>query len=92
VADRGQASWGVKLWVHVRGDLEPFFFMAPDDHPNTFLFTETVLDDGSQLLVALSPDAERLPPGDDREVRRAVVERLPRCGDRGGHWPGLVAR
>jgi pseudooxynicotine oxidase len=77
VADRGQASRGVKLWAHVRGDLEPFFFMAPDDHPITFLVTETVLDDGSQLLVAFGPDAERLPPGNDRECRHAVRELLP---------------
>jgi monoamine oxidase len=77
VADRGQASRGVKLWAHVRGDLEPFFFMAPDDHPITFLVTETVLDDGSQLLVAFGPDAERLPPGNEQDVRRAVGELLP---------------
>jgi monoamine oxidase len=77
VADRGQASRGVKLWAHIRGDLEPFFFMAPDDHPITFLVTETLLDDDSQLLVAFGPDAERLPPGDEQEVRRAVGELLP---------------
>jgi pseudooxynicotine oxidase len=77
VADRGQASRGVKLWAHVRGDLEPFFFMAPDDYPITFVVTEKVLDDGGQLLVAFGPDAERLRPGDDREVRRAIGERLP---------------
>jgi monoamine oxidase len=77
VADRGQASRGVKLWAQVRGDLEPFFFMAPDDHPISFLVTEKVLDDGSQLLVAFGPDAERLRPGDDPEVRRAIAERLP---------------
>ena len=72
VADRGQASRGVKLWAHVRGDLEPFFFMAPDDHPITFLVTETVLDDGSQLLVAFGPDAERLPPGNWHLVMAAT--------------------
>jgi monoamine oxidase len=77
VVDRGQASRGIKLWAHVRGDLEPFFFMAPDQYPLTFLVTETVLDDGSQLLVAFGPDAERLRPGDDREVRRAIGELLP---------------
>jgi monoamine oxidase len=77
VADRGQASRGVKLWAQVRGDLEPFFFMAPDDHPLTFVVTEKVLDDGSQLLVGFGPDAQRLPPDDDPEVRRAFAERLP---------------
>jgi pseudooxynicotine oxidase len=77
VADRGQASRGIKLWAHVRGDLEPFFFMAPDDHPLTFVVTEKVLDDGSQLLVGFGPDAERLRPNDDPKVRRAFAERLP---------------
>jgi monoamine oxidase len=77
VADQGQASRGIKLWAHVRGDLEPFFFMAPDDHPLTFVVTEKVLDDGSQLLVGFGPDAERLRPDDDPEVRRAFAERLP---------------
>lgn len=77
VADQGQASRGIKLWAHVRGDLEPFFFMAPDDYPLTFVVTEKVLDDGSQLLVGFGPDAERLRPDDDPEVRRAFAERLP---------------
>jgi monoamine oxidase len=77
VTDRGQASRGIKLWAHVRGDLEPFFFMAPDDHPLTFVVTEKVLEDGGQLLVGFGPDAERLRPDDDREARRAFAERLP---------------
>ena len=51
--------------------------MAPDHYPLTFLATEKVLDDGSQLLVAFGPDAERLRPGDEQEVRRAIGERLP---------------
>ncbi len=76
-AQRGQASRGLKLWAHVRGDLEPFFFMAPDDEPLTFLQTEQVLDDGSQLLVAFGPDAGRLPPGDEPALRRAVASLLP---------------
>jgi monoamine oxidase len=77
VVDRGQASRGIKLWVHVRGELEPFFFMAPDDHPLTFVVTEKVLDDGSQLLVAFGPDAARLPPGDDQQARRVLAAWLP---------------
>ncbi|HET7516587.1 MAG TPA: FAD-dependent oxidoreductase [Actinomycetes bacterium] len=93
VADRGQASRGVKLWAHVRGDLEPFFFMAPDNHPLTFVVTEKVLDDGSQLLVGFGPDAQRLHPDDDREVRRAFRGAAAgRCGGRGGHRPRLVDR
>jgi Flavin containing amine oxidoreductase len=77
VVDQGQASRGLKLWAQVRGDLEPFFFMAPDDCPLTFLGTEKLLEDGSQLLVASGPDAERLRPGDDQQARRVLGEWLP---------------
>ena len=76
-AHQGQASRGLKLWAHVRGELEPFFFMAPDDQPLTFLQTEQTLDDGSQLLVAFGPDASRLPPGDAPAVRQAIADLLP---------------
>jgi pseudooxynicotine oxidase len=74
---QGQASQGVKLWARVRGELEPFFSMAPDDQPITFLVTEQVLDDGGQLLVAFGPDAGRLTPGDEQAVRNAFADLLP---------------
>lgn len=80
-AERGQASRGLKLWAHVRGDLEPVFMQATDDHWFTFLVTEKVLADGSQLLYALGPDAERLPPGDESAVRRAFAEVLPAAAE-----------
>jgi monoamine oxidase len=76
-ADRGQASRGVKVWAHIRGDLEPFFLMAPDEHPMTFLVTERVLADGSQLVVAFGPDGERLPADDESAVRSAFARFLP---------------
>lgn len=76
-ADRGQASRGLKVWAHVRGDLEPFYVMAPDDQPITFLATSKLLADGSQLLVAFGPDAKRLPPDDEPAVRHAVGQLLP---------------
>jgi monoamine oxidase len=76
-AQRGQASRGLKLWAHVRGELEPFYLMAPDDHPITFLDTQRVLTDGSQMLVAFGPDTERLSPSDEPAVRAAVGELLP---------------
>jgi monoamine oxidase len=76
-AERGQASRGIKLWAHARGDLEPFFVMAPDDHPLTFVEPQQVLPDGGNVLVAFGPDAERLAPGDEQGVRRALAELLP---------------
>jgi hypothetical protein len=77
VAEQGQASRGIKLWAHVQGDLEPFFFMAPDDHPITLLQTGKVLDDGNQVLLAFGPDAQRLPPHDEQQVRHAIGQLLP---------------
>jgi monoamine oxidase len=76
-ADQGQASRGLKLWAHVRGLQEPVFLMAPDDYPLTFLVTERVLADSSQLLVAFGPIAEHLPADDEPAVRRAFAQFLP---------------
>jgi monoamine oxidase len=78
-ADRGQAGRGIKLSVHARGggDVEPMFRMAPNDHPITFLETQRVLPDGSHVLVAFGPDAERLRRGDEGAVRRAFDDMLP---------------
>jgi monoamine oxidase len=74
---QGQASRGVKLWAHVRGEPEPVFSMAPDDEPITFLVTGQTLDDGSQLVFGFGPDARRLPPGNEQAVRRAIADLLP---------------
>ena len=76
-AARGQASRGVKVWAHVRGDFEPFYVQAPDDQPITFLEVREVLADGSKLLMAFGPDAERMAPDDEPAVRRAVGQLLP---------------
>jgi monoamine oxidase len=75
-ARRGQASRGLKVWAQVR-DLEPLYLMAPDQHPFTFLDTQTVLPDGSQVLLAFGPDAERLSVNDEPAVRRALEQLLP---------------
>jgi monoamine oxidase len=72
-----QASRGIKLWAHVRGGSDPFYLMAPDTYPITFLDTQRVLPDGSQMLVGFGPDATRLPPGDEAAVRRALQPMLP---------------
>jgi monoamine oxidase len=76
-ATRGQASHGVKLWARVHDAPEPVFSMAPDSEPITFVASERVFDDGSQLIVAFGPDARRLPPGNDEAVRRAFADMLP---------------
>jgi monoamine oxidase len=76
-AERGQGSRGLKVCAHVRGELDPFFVMAPDAHPITFAYTEQVLADGSHVVVALGPDADRLSPNDEQAVRVAIRDLLP---------------
>lgn len=76
-ASQGQASHGVKLWARVHNAPEPVFSMAPDSEPLTFVATERMFDDGSQLIVAFGPDARRLPPGNDEAVRRAFADMVP---------------
>lgn len=73
----GQAGRGVKLWARVRGLSEPVFAMAPDDQPLTFVVTDQVRDDGTQLVLAFGPDARSLPLADEQRVRTAVTALLP---------------
>ena len=61
----------------MRGDLDPFYVMAPDDQPITFLETREVLPTAARCWHAFGPDAERLPPDDEAAVRRAVGRLLP---------------
>jgi monoamine oxidase len=73
----GHAGRGVKLWARVRGLQEPVFTMAPDDQSLTSVVTENTLDDGSHLIVAFGPDAQRLPPSDETAVRDGFTAMLP---------------
>ena len=77
VADRGPGKPGHQAVGARSWGPGAVLLHGPDHYPLTFLATEKVLDDGSQLLVAFGPDAERLRPGDEQEVRRAIGERLP---------------
>ena len=53
----GQASRGIKVMIHARGDASMQNAIRPG-HPFGYLDTEELFDDGTQLLVGFGPDAE----------------------------------
>ncbi|WP_263248008.1 flavin monoamine oxidase family protein [Saccharopolyspora rosea] len=65
------ASQGLKTWIRVRGEVEPFTAYAPDDHPLTFARPEYTVD-GDTILVAFGTRADRLSPNDHEGVVRAL--------------------
>lgn len=70
IVDERLASRGLKTWVRVRGEIEPFTAYAPASNGLTFLRPEFV--DGDTILVAFGPDAGRLDPNDMAGVTKAV--------------------
>ena len=56
--EAGQASKGVKSWIRLRGEHEPFVALGGADWPITFLQTE-YWDGGDTLVVGFGPDARR---------------------------------
>ncbi len=65
------ASQGLKTWIRVRGEIDPFTAYAPDDHALTSAHTEYI-DDGETVLVAFGPRADRLAPTDKDGVAAAL--------------------
>jgi pseudooxynicotine oxidase len=72
----GQASRGIKIFIHARG--EPVWQNAiRPGHPFGYLGTETLLQDGTQLLIGFGTDAERCDASDVAAVQRQLDEILP---------------
>lgn len=71
-AATGQASQGMKTWIKVRGEVEPFLVLGGKDLPLTFAQTEYTVD-GDTLLVAFGPEAARLRPDDIEGVAKALA-------------------
>jgi pseudooxynicotine oxidase len=53
----GQASRGIKVMIHARGEASMQNAIRPG-HPFGYLDTDELFDDGTQLLVGFGPDAE----------------------------------
>ncbi len=72
----GQASRGIKIFIHARGDALLQNSIRPG-HPFGYLATESLRDDGTQLLIGFGPDAERCDAADLAGVQRQLHEILP---------------
>ncbi|GAA1694872.1 flavin monoamine oxidase family protein [Fodinicola feengrottensis] len=73
VAER-LASRGLKTWIKVRGEVEPFTAYAPASNGLTWLRSEfpATGPDGDTIFVAFGPDAAVLDPNDLAGVTNAV--------------------
>jgi pseudooxynicotine oxidase len=74
--DLGQASRGIKVMIHARGEsvLQNSLRFR---HPFGYLSSETLLDDGTQLMIGFGGDAERCDPADLAGMQASLDETLP---------------
>ncbi len=72
----GQASRGVKIMIHARGE-DVNQNTIRDLHPIGYLSSEILLDDGTQLLIGFGYDAERCDVGDLQGVQADLDTTLP---------------
>jgi monoamine oxidase len=72
----GQASRGIKIFIRARGaPLRAGAIRA--GHAFGYLDTDTIFDDGTQLLIGFGPDAARCDVGDRGAVQRQLDAILP---------------
>jgi monoamine oxidase len=72
----GQASRGVKIFIHARG--EPIFQNGIKPcHPFGYLDTEIIYPDGTQLMIGFGYDAELCDASDLAAVQRQLDEIIP---------------
>ena len=86
VVQEGLAGRGVKLWALLRGELDHFFAMSPDDHGVTLVESDAHVD-GNTLVVGFGPSARDLDIHDPRAVQEAIRRLLPEADvvATGGH-------
>ncbi len=74
--DLGQASRGVKVMIHARGE-DVSQNSIRFRHPFGYLSSEMLLDDGTQLMIGFGGDAERCDPADIAGMQASLDETLP---------------
>jgi monoamine oxidase len=72
----GQASRGVKVMIHARGEGVSQNSLRLG-HPFGYLSSEILLDDGTQLMIGFGADAERCDPYDLGGMQASLDETLP---------------
>ncbi len=76
LAAEKQASRGSKIWVRVKGSMEPFFGYTSVDHPLTLIQYEYE-HEGDSILVAFGSDGENLDGEDSDAIAAAIRPWLP---------------
>lgn len=76
LAEDGQVTQGVMLWVHLAGEHEPFMCFAPGSSPLVFMKYDGEVE-GGVVAQAFGPDGRKLHPDDRDEVEAAVRQWLP---------------
>ena len=71
-----RSSKGVKPWIRLRGEYEPFVALGGADWPITFLQTE-YWDGGDTLVVGFGPDAAAIDVTDLAAVQEQVRRLVP---------------
>ena len=75
--DDGHPMMGRKMWVRVKGEIEPFSASAPlGANPITIAMTEYRVD-GDSLVVCFCPDAKAIDPADKVAVQAALRAYVP---------------
>jgi monoamine oxidase len=72
----GQASRGVKIFIHARGEAVYTNGIKPE-HPFGYLDTEIIYPDGTQLMIGFGYDAEICDASDLAAVQRQLGEIIP---------------
>lgn len=72
----GQASRGIKIFIRARGEAISHNAIRAG-HPFGYLDTETLLDDGTQVLIGFGLDAEACDANDHPSLQRALDDILP---------------
>jgi monoamine oxidase len=74
--DLGQASRGIKVMIHARGECVSQNSIR-FQHPFGYLSSEILLDDGTQLMIGFGGDADRCDPADLAAMQASLDETLP---------------
>lgn len=72
---RGQAAQGTKVWIKVKGPVEPFVAFGKADWPLNFFQADVETADGNRLVIAFGPDHTLIDPL-DKDAVTEVLHRL----------------
>ena len=72
----GQASRGIKVMIRARGDDVLENSIRPG-HPFGYLSSETLVGDGTQLMIGFGPDADGCDPTDHALMQASLDQTLP---------------